>query len=215
MLSVSYFVAQLFGTVAFGFQTVSGQAKDRNRLTLFLGVANLFWVAHYVVLGVPLAAIISCLIAVQLLVSTYADVKHRRPIIIVFILLYWVAAYITFGDPFHLLPALGSSIFSISLIASRSATQLLPTIGTSFLSLSLLSVDSAKVVRIGIIVSFSMWMAHGFVTGSVIEVVANGIPLAAAVFGLLFRDFGLNPPDWVTRIERRFRRSDASDSEES
>ena len=194
MFSVSYLVAQLFGSAAFGLQVFSARAKDRIGLTLFLGISNIFWMAHYIALEVPLAAIIAALIAVQLLAASLLDRKHQKPIIIVFIVLYWVAAVFTFTDPLHLLPAVGSSALLISFLMSRSAAQLLPAIGTSVLSLSLLVGDSAIAVRIGTIVSFSMWMAHGFVTGSVVEVLANFIPLSVAIYGLIFYDLQIGSP---------------------
>lgn len=197
MFSFSYFLAQLFGLCAFGFQLFSARAKERTRLTLFLGFSNILWVAHYLALKVPLAAIIAALIAVQLIVSSVVDRKYRKPIIVVFLLLYWIAAFFTFEDPLHLLPAVGSSALSISFLMSRSMAQLLPAVGTSILSFSLLSDDSVAIVRIGAMTSFSMWMAHGFVTGSIIEILANGIPLSAAIFGLLVYDLGLKPPSWM------------------
>lgn len=197
MISFPYILAQLFGTVAFGFQVFSAQAKQRNTLTLFLGFSNLFWVAHYIALGVPLAAIIAGLIAVQLIVSSVVDPKYRKPIIVVFIIFYWIAAYLTMEEVSHLLPVVGSSAFSIAFLLSRPLTQLLPVVGTSMLSLSLLVGDSAKIVRIGAIISFSLWMTHGFFTGSIIEIVANGIPLGAALFGLFFKDLGFKAPSWL------------------
>lgn|GEM_PF-4157117 len=211
MFSFSYILAQLCGSVAFGFQTYSGQAKDQRRLTLFLGISNLFWVAHYVALDVPLAAIIALLIGIQLLVSSFAAPKYKRPIIIVFIVLYWVAAYFSLRDPFHILPAIGSSLFSFSLLASRSIPQLLPAVGTSFLSFTLLSNDKVKVVRLGVIVSFSLWMVHGFFTGSIVEVIANGVPLGAALFGLLYFDMGLQPPGRMQKVRRFFRFNERKD----
>ncbi len=152
-------------------------------------------------LGVPLAAIIAALIAVQLIVSSVVNQKYRNPIIVFFILLYWIAAYVTFENPLHLLPAVGASAVSISFLLSRSLTQLLPAVGTSVLSLTLLSRDSAMAVRIGAMSSFSMWMMHGFVTGSLVEIAANGIPLATAFYGLLAYDIGMKPPSWI-RITR-------------
>ena len=197
MISISYLLAQVLGTIAFGFQVFSARSKERNKLTLFLGFSNIFWVAHYVALGVPLAAIIAALIAVQLIVSSVLSPRYRNPIIIFFILLYWIAAYYTFENPLHLLPAVGASAVSVTFLFSRSLTQLLPAVGTSVLSFSLLSRDSAIIVRIGAMTSFSMWMAHGFVTGSVVEIAANGIPLITALYGLLVYDLGIKPPSWI------------------
>ena len=196
MVSVAYLVAQTLGTIAFIFQVYSAQSRDRTTLTLFLGVSNFLWMAHYIVLGFPLAAMIAALVGCQLIVSSVVDPKYRRPIIIASIILYWIAAALTFDDYLHLLPALGSSVFSLSLLFSRSLTQLLPAVGTSVLSLSLLSQNSVKVVRIGAMFSFAMWMAHGFVTGSIVEIAANGIPLAAAIYGLILYDFGLKRLLW-------------------
>ncbi|WP_419907891.1 YgjV family protein [Hoeflea sp.] len=209
MLTASYILAQILGTIAFGFQVFSARAKERRRLTFFLGVSNIFWTAHYIALGYPLAAIIATLIAVQLIVSSLLDQKHRRPIIVVFIGLYWIAAFITFEHSLHLLPAIGSSVLSLSFLLGRTVTQLLPVVGTSVLSLSLLSGDSAIIVRIGTIVSFSLWMAHGFVTGSVVEIGANGIPLTVAIYGLLFYDLQIRKPPWL-----RFGQSPIADSKE-
>ncbi|MEM8957444.1 MAG: YgjV family protein, partial [Pseudomonadota bacterium] len=193
MLSLPYLLAQAFGVVAFGFQVFSARAKERRRLTLFLGLCNVFWVAHYIVLGVPLAAVIAALIAVQLIVSSFMEAKYRRPIIVAFLVLYWIAAFLTVEDAFHLLPAIGSTAMSLSLLLSRSLTQLLPAVGTSVLSLSLLSDRSVIIVRLGAMTSFSMWMAHGFFTGSVIEVLANAVPLTAAFYGLVVHDLGIKP----------------------
>ncbi|MEM1360579.1 MAG: YgjV family protein [Pseudomonadota bacterium] len=197
MISFPYILAQLFGTAAFGFQVFSAQAKQRSTLTLFLGFSNIFWVAHYIVLNIPLAAMIAGLIAIQLIVSSVVDPKYRKPIIIVFIILYWIAAYFTLEETSHLLPVVGSSILSLTFLMSGPTIQLLPVVGTSTLSLSLLVGDSAKIVRIGAIISFSLWMTHGFFTGSIIEVVANGIPLAAALFGLFFKDIEFKRPSWL------------------
>lgn len=197
MISFLYISAQILGTIAFGFQIFSARSKERNKLTLFLGLSNIFWVAHYVALGVPLAAIIAALIAVQLIVSSVVNQRYRNPIIVFFILLYWIAAYFTFENPLHLLPAVGASVVSVSFLLSRSLTQLLPALGTSVLSLTLLSRDSAMAVRIGAMTSFSMWMMHGFVTGSIVEIAANGIPLATAFYGLLAYDIGMKLPSWV------------------
>lgn len=188
MFSVSYLVAQAFGSAAFGLQVFSARAKERAGLTLFLGISNIFWMAHYIALEVPLAAIISALIAVQLLATSLLDQKHQKPIIIFFIVIYWVAALFTITEQLHLLPAVGSSALLISFLMSRSVFQVLPAVGTSFLSLSLLVGESAIAVRIGTIVSFSMWMAHGFVTGSVVEILANFVPLSVAIYGLIFFD---------------------------
>ncbi|MEM9104665.1 MAG: YgjV family protein [Pseudomonadota bacterium] len=197
MISVSYLVAQLLGSVAFGFQVFSARAKERKGLTLFLGISNIFWMAHYIALQVPLAAIISALIAVQLIAASLLSQKYQKPVIITFIGLYWIAAFFTFSDPLHLLPAVGSSALLVSFLMSRSVMQLLPAVGTSALSVSLLMGDSAIVVRSGAIISFSLWMAHGFVTGSVVEIVANFIPLSVAIYGLLFYDLQMKAPSWL------------------
>lgn len=207
LISVSYLMAQIFGSVAFGFQVFSARAKERRGLTLFLGISNVFWMAHYVALQVPLAAVISTLIAVQLIAASLLSQKHQKPVIIIFIGLYWLAAFFTFSDPLHLLPAVGSSAFLVSFLLSRSALQLLPAVGTSALSVSLLIGESAIVVRSGAIISFTMWMAHGFVTGSVVEIVANLIPLSVAIYGLLFYDLQIKAPSWL-----RFARSTDSES---
>lgn len=194
VFSVSYLVAQILGTTAFGFQVFSSRARERSGLTLFLGVSNVFWMAHYVALEAPLAAIISALIAVQLIAASMLPQNYQEPIIVIFIGLYWIAAYFTFSHPLHLLPAAGSSALLISFLMSRSMVQLLPAIGTSALSFSLLIGDSAIVVRIGVIVSFTLWMAHGFVTGSVVEILANFVPLSVAIYGLVFYDLKIKPP---------------------
>ncbi|MEM6460428.1 MAG: hypothetical protein AAF724_00770 [Pseudomonadota bacterium] len=78
---------------------------------------------------------------------------------------------------------------------------MLPAFGTSFLSLSLLVGDSAVAVRIGAIASFSMWMAHGFVTGSIVEIVANLIPLSVAIYGLIFYDLKRGAPQ-ASQVKR-------------
>lgn len=151
----------------------------------------MFWVAHYVVLGYPLAAIVALLISVQLIVSSVLEPKFRRPVIIVFLILYWISAVITVEESYHVLPALGATAILMTMFLKRSVTMLLPVIGTSMLSLSLLS-ERSVVVRLGAMTSFALWMGHGFFTGSVVEILANAIPLIAALYGLVTHDLGIS-----------------------
>lgn len=120
-----------------------------------LGICNFFWVVHYIFIGTTLAAIVALLAGVRLLLSAYVTQRYLPLVIYITLAIFLIASVYSYQGPLSLLPVIGSTV----------------------LSLSLLRRDNTTLIRAGAGFMCLMWALHGFATGSFIEVTANTIAL--------------------------------------
>jgi len=139
-------LAQIIGYVALVTYIAAYAIKNENRLKLAFSVSNIFWVAHYAMIGAQTAAVTTVLVTLRNLLSLNSeDFTPRRK-------------------------AVTASIFSLLIVLSGILTwdgwiSLIPVGSTIGITYAMLYLKGLPLRRV-FLVSDASWLIHALVVGS-------------------------------------------------
>lgn len=172
-----YSLAQCFGILAFCLHMASGYQKNPGKILRLTGGSNLFWVGHYLAISSPLAAAMSLLAALRLYLCAWLPRKYVPCIVVASLILFMTVTIKTYTAPHSLLPVIGSTIFTLTLLFQ----------------------DKALYIRFGNLACAILWMAHGMYTLSLIEIFSNGCVSFSILYGIIKYEYEIPAKSQLAR----------------
>jgi hypothetical protein len=161
-----YLVAQFFGICGFLITAASGRVRTGTGIMMLTGTGNLLWVIHYYVLGFDFAALLNLVAAKRLILCAFLPFVMIPYIVVGTLILFVIISIITFTHIISIIPLIGSSLLTLSLLARHDV----------------------HIVRLGALAAPLAWTLYGFFTLSVVEIITNLFLVMACFYGLIRYD---------------------------
>ena len=182
-------IAQGFGVLGMAGNILSYQQKKQRGIILFQLVASIFWIIHYVLLGIAANTFyIACLlngagVLRALVFSNKEKFKAEKLGWLVFFVCLYVASY-----------ALTFTVFGKQPLLSNFAIELLPLIAMTANTVGF-RMKTARATRLANLVNSPCWLLYSVFSFSLPGILGETMTITSTLIGFLRYDRKKSSPD--------------------